>query len=156
MTAKVIDIKLVLSLHKSEVPAMRRIYYSRTGESYMPNTKKELCAEAVISELEKRGVIGKGKSAADKKDKTLYHNTKLLLQHYRTISWLLECFPDSIAAELEQPFSSLDIKLYHRKYRFFGARGGRARCLAVESDQIYPSRTSGNNSHNYSSVFLSK
>ena len=77
----------------------------------MPNTKKELCAEAVIGELEKRGVIGKSKSVADKKDKTLYHNTKLLLQHYRTISWLLECFPDSIAAELEQPFSSLDTLL---------------------------------------------
>ena len=66
----------------------------------MTNTKKELCAEAVISELEKRGVIGKGKSAADKKDKTLYHNTKLLLQHYRTISWLLECLPNTDAAEV--------------------------------------------------------
>ena len=57
----------------------------------MPNTKKELCAEAVISELEKRGVFDKSKSGTEKKDKTLYHNTKLLLQHYRTISWLLEC-----------------------------------------------------------------
>ena len=40
--------------------------------------------------------------------KKSYHNTMLLLQHYRTISWLLECFPEDIAAELEVPFEGVD------------------------------------------------
>lgn len=76
----------------------------------MDNNKQ--CADIVISELEKRGVIAKKKATAPKKEKVLYHNTKLLLQHYRTISWLLECFPETIATELEQPFSSLDTLLH--------------------------------------------
>ena len=76
----------------------------------MDNNKQ--CADIVISELEKRGVIAKKKSPTPKKEKVLYHNTKLLLQHYRTIFWLLECFPETIATELEQPFSSLDTLLH--------------------------------------------
>lgn len=32
----------------------------------------------------------------------------MLLKHYRTIAWMLECFPDSIAEELDQPFGGLD------------------------------------------------
>lgn len=40
--------------------------------------------------------------------KNSYHNTILLLQHYRTISWLLECFPEDIAAELDTPFEGVD------------------------------------------------
>lgn len=30
------------------------------------------------------------------------------MKHYRTIAWLLECFPDTIAQELDQPFDRLD------------------------------------------------
>ena len=37
-----------------------------------------------------------------------YHNTLLLLKNYRTIAWVLECFPDTLAEELEQPFEGLD------------------------------------------------
>lgn len=40
-----------------------------------------------------------------------YHNTLLLLDNYRTISWMVECIPDSIAEELNIPVRDLDILL---------------------------------------------
>ena len=41
----------------------------------------------------------------------LYHNTQVLLSHYRDIAWALECFPEAVAQELEQPFDKLDTLL---------------------------------------------
>ena len=41
----------------------------------------------------------------------MFHNTRLLLENYRNIAWALECFPDTVADELEQPFESLDTLL---------------------------------------------
>ena len=38
----------------------------------------------------------------------MYHTTRILLEHYRNISWMLECFPNTIAEELDSPLSSLD------------------------------------------------
>ena len=35
----------------------------------------------------------------------------MLLQHYRTIVWLLECFPENVARELEKPFEGVDTLL---------------------------------------------
>jgi len=46
----------------------------------------------------------------NKKRKT-YHNTLLLLQHYRDIIWTMECFPNGIAEELEGPVNNLDALL---------------------------------------------
>ncbi len=40
--------------------------------------------------------------------KDTYHNTELLLKQYRNISWLVECFPDQIAEELDQPLEDVD------------------------------------------------
>ncbi|MBR1865101.1 MAG: hypothetical protein IJ801_01190 [Lachnospiraceae bacterium] len=40
--------------------------------------------------------------------KNAYHNTLLFLQNYRTIAWMLECFPEDIAAELDDPFEGVD------------------------------------------------
>lgn len=37
-----------------------------------------------------------------------YHNTELLLKKYRDICWMLECFPDEMASELEIPVGCLD------------------------------------------------
>lgn len=37
-----------------------------------------------------------------------YHNTELLLKQYKNIAWMIECFPDTIAEELEQPFEKVD------------------------------------------------
>lgn len=37
-----------------------------------------------------------------------YHNTKVLLEQYRTILWVLECVPGEIAMELRIPTKMLD------------------------------------------------
>lgn len=37
-----------------------------------------------------------------------YHNTKLLLQKYRSITWVLNCVPDEIAQELHVPLQNID------------------------------------------------
>ena len=75
----------------------------------------ELQPDIVFEMLTKRGLIGdkrianeKARDAQQQKNKMAYHNTLLLLKHYRTIAWMLECFPDTIAEELEQPFEGLD------------------------------------------------
>ena len=41
----------------------------------------------------------------------MYHNTRILLENYRNITWLLECFPDTVAEELETPLGDLDTLL---------------------------------------------
>lgn len=72
-------------------------------------------ADAVIQFLTHRGILGdtriddeRTRAIKQQKTKNAYHNTLLLLKHYRTIAWLLECFPDTIAQELDQPFDRLD------------------------------------------------
>ena len=78
-------------------------------------TETELQPDVVFEMLTKRGLIGdkrilneKARDAQQQKNKMAYHNTLLLLKHYRTIAWMLECFPETIAEELEQPFEGLD------------------------------------------------
>ena len=72
-------------------------------------------ADAVIQFLTHRGILGdtriddeRARAIKQQKTKNAYHTTLLLLKHYRTIAWLLECFPDTIAQELDQPFDRLD------------------------------------------------
>lgn len=48
------------------------------------------------------------RAALQKRQKDCYHNTVLLLKNYRTISWMVECFPETIAEELERPFETVD------------------------------------------------
>jgi len=73
---------------------------------------------AFIQMLTKRGILEdpdiddeKIREAAKKKKRNMYHNTLLMLQHYRNISWALECFPTRIAEELDQPMNDLDALL---------------------------------------------
>ena len=89
----------------------------RFDEENREKDEKKLQAQsdAVIDLLTDRGVLPETKikdeeirDARQKRRKAAYHNTMLLLQHYRTIAWLLECFPDNIAEELEKPFEGLD------------------------------------------------
>lgn len=72
-------------------------------------------SEAFINLLAKRGIIGDNKidnekirAAQQEKRKNTYHNTLMLLKNYRNIAWMMECFPDTIAEELEEPFEELD------------------------------------------------
>ena len=45
------------------------------------------------------------------RQKQMFHNTQLLLKHYRNIQWVLECFPDTVAEDLDTPYQSLDALL---------------------------------------------
>ena len=76
---------------------------------------KATSIESMLSLLTKGGYIADSDIAdkfarekQQKKQKNAYHNTELLLKQYRNITWMLECFPDTIAEELEQPFESVD------------------------------------------------
>lgn len=73
-----------------------------------------------ISLLTERGFLGdqkidneKIRNARKVKQKNSYHNTLMLLKNYRTIAWLLECFPDDIAEELDCPLGNLDRLIEH-------------------------------------------
>ena len=68
-------------------------------------------SDAFITLLTKRGILGDSqiddaqkRAARQEKTKNCYHNTLMLLQHYRTLVWMLECFPETVAAELDRPF----------------------------------------------------
>lgn len=50
----------------------------------------------------------KVREAQMKKQQTMFHNTELLLKHYKNIAWMIECFPETVAEELEQPFEGID------------------------------------------------
>lgn len=72
-------------------------------------------SDAFITLLTKRGILAdqeiddeKKRIAKREKTKNSYHNTLMLLQHYRTLMWMLECFPETVAAELDKPFENID------------------------------------------------
>lgn len=79
------------------------------------NQMKKTTSEEVLTVLLKRGYIGDSRIANEKariaqsnKQRKAYHNTELLLKNYRNIAWMLECFPDAIAEELDKPFKRTD------------------------------------------------
>ena len=86
---------------------------------YEQQEKKILAqSEAFASLLARRGILEAEKiddemlrAARQERTKNSYHNTLVLLQHYRTIVWAMECFPETIAEELEKPFEKLDALL---------------------------------------------
>lgn len=89
-----------------------------SGTMQEQQEKKQVQSEAVIGLLTNRGILPdagiddeKVREARKEKQKNTYHNTMMLLQHYRTIVWLLECFPENVASELEKPFEGLDTLL---------------------------------------------
>ena len=77
-------------------------------------------SDAFITLLTERGILGdhriddeRIRNARQTKQKNTYHNTLMLLKNYRTISWMLECFPDNVAEELDRPFENLDELIDH-------------------------------------------
>lgn len=64
-------------------------------------TECGVIADKNINDATKRDIQRKKRLAS-------YHNTLLLLKNYRTLAWLMECFPDTIAEELEVPFVGVD------------------------------------------------
>ena len=104
----------------------------------------ELQPDVVIEMLTKRGLIGdkrivsdKARDAQQEKNKMAYHNTQLLLKHYRTIAWMLECFPDTIAEELDQPFEGIDKIIEHIDFeRAYGNRKLENRLESVQKTRL--------------------
>jgi len=87
----------------------------------MSNKKKNLKdnlspkSAAILNMLTDRGLVDdknindvKIQQAAKEKKRKMFHNTQLLLQHYRNMTWILECFPENIADELDKPMQDLD------------------------------------------------
>ena len=77
-------------------------------------------SDAFIALLTERGILGdhriddeRIRNARQTKQKNTYHNTLMLLKNYRTIAWMLECFPDNVAEELDRPFENLDELIDH-------------------------------------------
>lgn len=75
-------------------------------------------SSAFINLLTKRGILEDREIDNDRirqvqkeKKRNMYHNTLLLLQHYRNIVWALECFPATVAEELDHPLGDLDALL---------------------------------------------
>ena len=72
-------------------------------------------SQAFINLLTQRGILAnpdvsdeKIRAARQRKDRDRYHNTLLLLQSYRTLVWAMECFPVTVAEELDKPLTDMD------------------------------------------------
>ena len=92
----------------------------KQGRNNSPQQDNQLSvqSEAFLRMLTQRGILedqnisdDAARQAAKDKNRNAYHNTLLMLQHYRDISWALECFPADIAAELDRPMGDLDALL---------------------------------------------
>lgn len=84
----------------------------------LPNQEIFVQPELLRSLLERRGLVEnpsihneKARAAEQELRRNMYHNTQVMLKHYRDIVWALECFPGEIAEELEQPLQDLDVLL---------------------------------------------
>lgn len=88
------------------------------GDRLEQQGKMQIQSDAMIGLLTDRGLLPdtgidneKVREARKEKQKNTYHNTIMLLQHYQTIVWLFECFPENVAGELEKPFEGIDTLL---------------------------------------------
>lgn len=75
-------------------------------------------AEQILSLLERRGIVEdqsitnkRAREAEQELRRNMYHNTQMMLKHYRDIVWALECFPQQVAEELDRPLHDLDALL---------------------------------------------
>ncbi len=130
-------------------------------------------ADVVLKLLTKRGLIPDKKisddarrAAQQKRQKDSYHNTELLLKNYRRIAWLVECFPEAIAAELDRPFEAVDELLDGVNIAsIFGNRKLEQRTASVEQTRLLLDRINealtvlkrkpGNGQDLYNLVYLS-
>lgn len=74
--------------------------------------------EQLLALLERRGIVedisiqsAKARQSEQALRRTMYHNTQMMLKHYRNIVWALECFPEQVAEELDHPLKTLDTLL---------------------------------------------
>ena len=88
------------------------------NEGKKPPKKLSPQFEAFLEILTEHGLVEdkqiddeKRRKAEKEKKRKMYHNTNLLLQNYRDITWMLECFPANISEELDEPMQDLDALL---------------------------------------------
>ena len=101
-------------------------------------------SDAFITLLTERGILGdhriddeRIRNARQTKQKNTYHNTLMLLKNYRTIAWMLECFPDNVAEELDRPFENLDELIDHIDVEMsMGNRKLESRIEGVQKSRI--------------------
>ena len=103
-------------LRMMEVLKMADLKASLCGE--LPNQDSAIPQEQLRALLERRGIVGdpdipntKARLAEQELRRNMYHNTQVMLKHYRDIVWALECFPSEVAQELDQPLKDLDALL---------------------------------------------
>ena len=88
----------------------------KKNEKNFPNSMSQ--SQALIALLTAQGLLADDaipdedrRKAQQERLQKLYHNTQMLLSRYRDIAWALECFPETVAQELDQPFENLDALL---------------------------------------------
>ena len=84
----------------------------------LPQNEFSPQTEQLIALLERRGIVEdpsivneKARQAEQALRRNMYHNTQMMLKHYRDIVWALECFPQQVAEELDRPLRDLDTLL---------------------------------------------
>lgn len=99
-----------------EVLTIANLKTTRCGE--LPKNEFSPQTEQLISLLERRGIVEdhsivneKARQAEQALRRNMYHNTQMMLKHYRDIVWALECFPEQVAEELDRPLKDLDALL---------------------------------------------
>lgn len=94
--------------------------FEKTNQSAYEQQENQLSAQsaAFLQMLTKRGLLAdseidndKIRQAQKEKKRQTYHNTEMLLHHYRSIVWALECFPSAVEEELDRPLGTLDALL---------------------------------------------
>ncbi len=78
----------------------------KEGEATMQGMLDILISRGVLAD--NRIANAKARLAKQQNNQKAYHNTELLLKHYRDIIWLMSCFPDAIEEELDAPLSDID------------------------------------------------
>lgn len=93
----------------------------RDGDEFMADILNLLVQRGTMED--KRIANARIRSDKQRKNEKAYHNTKLLLRHYRDIVWLMECFPDTVEEKLEERFENIDEMI--EKLDLEMARGNR-------------------------------
>lgn len=113
-----------------------------TYEQQENNLSKQ--SELFLNLLTQRGILGdaeidneKIRQAQRERKRLTYHNTEMLLKHYRDIRWVLECFPETIAEELDEPMRDLDAMLDRMEVEMaFGDRKLESRIESVKKSRL--------------------
>ena len=87
-------------------------------------------SDAMIKLLTKKGIL-EDRQIDDERIR------QVLLENYRNIAWALECFPDTIAEELDHPLAELDALLDHMDLEMgMGNRKLESRLESVKKSRL--------------------